>query len=534
MKKLIGILVITLLIVTGIPTIGISNNYSNEEINSINYLHRNSISTSQNGVILAQELDENNKGYSIIRISGSHYEMGYAQAELLGEYIVIAVNEIKEYAADNYNQVRDLMSESIWLPQDIEDEFNGMVDSLSNNFPSENIDNLDIKVLNTFGDWGYGFSCRSHTCWGRYVSEPIKTLSTRRLDFASVTPSANHHVLCARDPNDGSLKWVNLGPPGYILTPTSINEFGILVSSHDYNSYDTDFIQGRIPRMVIFRYVTTFATNPDLSTHLNDIYYEMQKYEIMTGGFLNYYAPEGFGGVMTFNPLQSGPDLYHLRTPQESWHHGEAMITTNSWTDGTYTPEDEDFDADLYYNDESPKTHESHWNLLDKSGLGNRNLHMLSIAYRGPSDMTIWAEGKINSLMRTPRLEWEWYDLFNAEPPTIPDINGESKGNNGDEYEYSFSSTDGNDDDIFYHINWGDDSDEEIIGPESSGDIVTAKHIWVESGRYTIKAMAKDTTGLESEWATLEVSMPKNKSISGFNPWIIRLIQRFPILELII
>ena len=54
----------------------------------------------------------------------------------------------------------------------------------------------------------------------------------------------------------------------------------------------------------------------------------------MSGGFLNYYGPEGYGGVFTSNPFESGPDFYHIRKPQESWHHGEAMITTNTWTLG--------------------------------------------------------------------------------------------------------------------------------------------------------------------------------------------------------
>ena len=40
------------------------------------------------------------------------------------------------------------------------------------------------------------------------------------------------------------------------------------------------------------------------------------------------------------------------------------MITTNRQTDGTTTPGDEDFGADDYYDDESPKTLESHWDLL--------------------------------------------------------------------------------------------------------------------------------------------------------------------------
>jgi hypothetical protein len=94
------------------------------------------------------------------------------------------------------------------------------------------------------------------------------------------------------------------------------------------------------------------------------------------------------------------------------------MITTNAWTNGTYTPSDEDFGADEYYNDESPKTHESHWRLVDPVDAQD-GLQRLSVAYRGKEDMTIWADGRIDdtgspgdSLRRTPRLEYEWFELF--------------------------------------------------------------------------------------------------------------------------
>jgi hypothetical protein len=151
------------------------------------------------------------------------------------------------------------------------------------------------------------------------------------------------------------------------------------------------------------------AAGPDISTHLSDVYAELQEYELMTGTFLNYYTPEGHGGVLVGYPYRSGPDFYYLRRPQEVWHHGEALITTNAWTDGTYTPADENFGADAYYDDESPKTLESHWDLLANSGNG---LHQLSVAYRGRGDMTIWADGRLTGGNRTPRLEWEWTQLF--------------------------------------------------------------------------------------------------------------------------
>ena len=381
------------------------------------------VAAAQNGVILDQQLDGSNRGYTVLRVWGSHYEMGYAQASLLGDYIVTGVDEMKgEIGGTDYNMLRLLMSVSVWKPAEIEDELDGMVDSLAASHPSAGIDKLDLKVVNTYSD--YAYACRSHMCWGRYVTAPIKTLATRRLDFGSPTPTSNHHVLTARDPDDGSPRWVNLAWPGAVAVATGVNEFGTLVSLHDFNSNGADLAAGRMPRSVVARYALTFARGSDLSTHLASVYSELQLYEIMTGGFVNYYAPEGHGGVMTADPHQAGPDFYHLRVPQAAWHHGEAMITTNTETDGTTTPGDEDFGADDYYDDESPKTLESHWDLLASSG-GNK-LHMMSVAYRGPGDMTIWADGRLDPPHggRTPRLEWEGSELFEPRAEPVPAISG--------------------------------------------------------------------------------------------------------------
>lgn len=377
--------------------------------------------TAQNARILEQQLDAQGQGYTVIRVWGSHYEMGYAQANLLGAYIVEAVNETQEYVgAPFYDYLRSVMAGALWAPPEIEDELDGMVASLSATHPSAGIDELDLKVINTYGDWGYAW-CRSHMCWGRYVAPPIKTLATRRLDFDSPLAMESHHVLCARNPDDGSPRWINLAWPGAVTVATGVNEFGTLASLHDYKSAGAVLSAGRMPRMVAARHALTFPSDGDLSTHLTGVFAELRLYGIMTNGFLNYYAPEGHGGVMTADRSQAGPDFYHLRLPQVAWHHGEAIITTNSWTDGTTTPADEDFGADAYYGDESPKTLESHWDLL----AGTDSLHQLSVAYRGRGDMTLWADGRLDS-GRTPRLEWEWGELFG--PPCDDGIDNDGDG----------------------------------------------------------------------------------------------------------
>ena len=100
-------------------------------------------------------------GYTVLRLWGSYYEMGYAQAELLGEYIVDAVKDVKRYLGNNnYLTLRETLSNVIWEPQEIEDELNGMVDGIEIQFPSEEIDILDLKIINTIGDWLNVFGCR--------------------------------------------------------------------------------------------------------------------------------------------------------------------------------------------------------------------------------------------------------------------------------------------------------------------------------------------------------------------------------------
>jgi len=52
------------------------------------------------------------------------------------------------------------------------------------------------------------------------------------------------------------------------------------------------------------------------------------------------------------------------------------------------------------------------------------------------------------------------------------------------------------------------------IGPYSSGEEVIVNHIWAEKGTYIVKVKAWDYYQAESDWATLEVSMPKNRAVN--------------------
>jgi len=101
-----------------------------------------------------------------------------------------------------------------------------------------------------------------------------------------------------------------------------------------------------------------------------------------------------------------------------------------------------------------------------------------------------------------------------TKPPSDPIINGSLNGEFGETYEYTFFSIDPENEKISYLIRWGDGDNTDWIGPYSSGEIIDIEHSYEEEGTYLIQAKAKDETGATSEWASLEVTMPKRKEIN--------------------
>ena len=111
---------------------------------------------------------------------------------------------------------------------------------------------------------------------------------------------------------------------------------------------------------------------------------------------------------------------------------------------------------------------------------------------------------------------WEEYDYENIYyknngyvnlPPETPLINGETSGKPNVEYEYNFTTTDPNNNNVYYYINWSDGTPDTYIGLFASGETATQKHIWIIGGTFTMKAKAVDVYGAESDWATLEVRL---------------------------
>jgi len=126
--------------------------------------------------------------------------------------------------------------------------------------------------------------------------------------------------------------------------------------------------------------------------------------------------------------------------------------------------------------------------------------------------------------------ESDWSDSFiitivENDPPGAPVITGTTNGAAGTSYDYGFTATDPDGDDVKYFIDWGDNNTE-WTGFSASGTPVTVSHTWAKKDTYTISAKAQDKYGIESDWATLEVEMPVNQQVT--NPLLQMILERFP------
>jgi len=119
-------------------------------------------------------------------------------------------------------------------------------------------------------------------------------------------------------------------------------------------------------------------------------------------------------------------------------------------------------------------------------------------------------------------------DFLPNNPPNKPSIDGPTSGNAGEEYCWTFHSTDPDGDDVYFYIDWGDDTNTGWIGPYSSCTSVEVDHTYDEIGNYTIGAKAKDIFDAESDWGYLEVTMPISFNSSSFLQFLERPFERFP------
>lgn len=128
----------------------------------------------------------------------------------------------------------------------------------------------------------------------------------------------------------------------------------------------------------------------------------------------------------------------------------------------------------------------------------------------------------------------------NTAPNKPATPSGITTGRAGISYSYSSSTSDPQDDNIYYLFDWGDGTNSGWIGPYTSGSGIAISHTWFIIGSFAVKVKAKDdpnkdgnlTDGSESVWSNaLPVQMPKNKAVHyPLLQFFTRIMERYPII----
>jgi hypothetical protein len=134
----------------------------------------------------------------------------------------------------------------------------------------------------------------------------------------------------------------------------------------------------------------------------------------------------------------------------------------------------------------------------------------------------------------------DWSDnltvnIVENERPEKVTINGPNWGYGGEEYEFTFVSTDPENHDLYYRIIWDDGDETGYVGPYSSGETITLSHKWKTKGTYWIKAWARDENGAESLQENYKIVILTNANKQRPTNLLIqqildRVIHQFPLL----
>jgi len=162
-----------------------------------------------------------------------------------------------------------------------------------------------------------------------------------------------------------------------------------------------------------------------------------------------------------------------------------------------------------------------HWDFGDGNTSSQQNPKHI---YRSADNYTVTLTATDNIGNISSNNTWANIERLN-NPPDTPEISGPTSGKVKIEIEYTFSTNDPELDNVFYFVDWGDETNSGWIGPNASGEEIKIKHKWNTKDRYTIKCKAKDTSGAESNWRFFDITIPRYKFIR--NIFISRFIEHF-------
>jgi hypothetical protein len=204
------------------------------------------------------------------------------------------------------------------------------------------------------------------------------------------------------------------------------------------------------------------------------------------------------------------------------------------------------------------------WNKIINNGFFDLDETYANPAVDGTfANMTITANGETHSVetdnidlfefddiirtinQLTPGKNDLFYNAVYNDPPSKPaKPSGPASGKTGIEYTFESSTTDEEDDDIYFLFDWGDETDSGWLGPYSSQDTVSAEHSWDTRTDFNVRVKAKDdpdgdgdlSDGKESPWSdNLPISIPKTNELEKtiIQYFLQKILYKFPLITIL-
>lgn len=224
----------------------------------------------------------------------------------------------------------------------------------------------------------------------------------------------------------------------------------------------------------------------------------------------------GIGGFYAFYDYSG--NLHPYKPTDLSPIDGENDVEPNGLL--RWSCEDPDGDELLYtiYLSRGTVSPTEEYVIAERISTNSYSLDNLDIKKARSYSWIVLAEDEHESKSMSDMLSFTTRKLYE------PYLYGPSRIKIGEEYTFTASTTETDDDEYYWFFNWGDGSNSGWIGPYGPNDEVSQSHIWNGRGEYIIRVKYK-VDGVHSDFTTLRLPVQKTGSI---NIWFFYLFEEYP------
>jgi outer membrane protein assembly factor BamB len=348
------------------------------------------------------------------------------------------------------------------------------------------------------------------------------SFSSPTIDLNGTIYIGSHdHYLYAINPN-GTQRWrFETGNP--VLSSPAIDDKGIIyVGSHDHYLYAI-YPNGTLK----WKYQTTgeLKSSPSIGVD-GSIYicsWDRYLYAIDSNGTLKWKFDTG-------DATETTPAIAEDGTIYVGTYNGKIFSITPAGIENWYYQTN----GEIYSSPAIDKygiiysgSDDGYLYVLNPNGILRWKFHAGNHMSSSPiigQDGTIYITGQFSASDSIAYSSLYAIEQIDDTAPSIPIITGTEDGKVRHKYDYTIISTDPEEDNISYYIDWGDGKTTDWIGPYDSGEEIIQSHTWLIRGSYKVKVKARDGHGMESDWGTLSVTMPYEPHFLFFE----RIFERFP------